>query len=105
MTQVPRRGALGTEGTTMRINIRVHTRAHKDAVGGRYGSEDPPTLVVRVRAAPVDGLANAACVKALAMAFEVPRNRVKIVAGASARSKVVDVEGADPQRLKDLLGS
>jgi hypothetical protein len=90
---------------TMRINVRVHTRAHDEAVGGRYGHGDPPTLVVRVRAAPTEGLANAACVKALAAAFGVPRNGVKIVTGARARRKVVDVQGADPNRLKSLLES
>lgn len=89
----------------MRINIRVHTRTRKDAVGGRYGSGDPPTLVVRVRAAPTEGLANAACVKALAEAFGVPRSGIRIVSGASARSKVVDVEGAEPERLASLLAS
>jgi uncharacterized protein YggU (UPF0235/DUF167 family) len=89
----------------MRIKIRVHTRAQNDAVGGRYGYDDPPTLVVRVRAAPTEGLANAACVKALATAFGVPRNGVKIVTGARARSKVVDVPGADPNRLRSLLES
>jgi len=89
----------------MRIKIRVHTRAQHDVVGGRYGRDDPPTLVVRVRAAPTEGLANAACVKALAAAFGVPRNGVKIVTGARARSKVVDVQGADANRLKSLLES
>jgi uncharacterized protein (TIGR00251 family) len=90
---------------TMRIKIRVHTRARDDGVGGRYGSDDPPTLVVRVRAAPTEGRANAACVKALAEAFGVPRDGVKIVTGSRARSKVVDVQGADPNRLRSLLES
>jgi uncharacterized protein YggU (UPF0235/DUF167 family) len=87
----------------MRIKIRIHTRAPNDAVGGRYGCDDPPTLVVRVRAAPTEGLANAACVKALALAFGVPRSQVTIVTGARSRSKVVDVQGGDPVRLRRLL--
>ena len=88
---------------TMRIGVRVQTRAQSDFVGGRYGSADPPVLVVRVRAAPTTGQANAACVAALAKAFGVSRKAVSIVAGARGRSKLVDVQGADPLRLKSLL--
>jgi uncharacterized protein YggU (UPF0235/DUF167 family) len=87
----------------MRINVRVQTRAQSDLVGGRYGSADPPILVVRVRAAPIAGQANTACVAALAKAFGVPRKEVTIVAGARGRSKIFEVQGADPLRLKSLL--
>ena len=88
----------------MRIHIRVQTRARDDRAGGRYGEGDPPILIVRVRAAPHEGRANAACRKTLAEAFGVPRQAVTIVAGASARSKIVEVQGADPARLELLLG-
>lgn len=87
----------------MRINVRVKTRAQSDFVGGRYGSADPPTLVVHVRAAPSAGKANAACEAALAQAFGVARDAVTIVAGARGRSKIVEVRGADPARLNSLL--
>jgi uncharacterized protein YggU (UPF0235/DUF167 family) len=87
----------------MRIVIRVQTRARNDFVGGRYGNGDPPILVVRVRAAPEAGNANAACVKSLAQAFGVPRRAVTIVTGARGKSKIVDVQGADPNRLQTLL--
>jgi len=87
----------------MRITIRVHTRAQRDFVGGRYGSGDPPTLVVHVRAAPHAGQANTACINALAGAFGVPKHAVKIVAGGRARSKIVEVQGADAARLEALL--
>lgn len=87
----------------MRISVRVQPRAQTDFVGGRYGNADPPILVVRVRAAPTDGQANAACVAALAKAFGVSRNAVTIVSGARGRSKLVDIEGADPLRLTRLL--
>jgi uncharacterized protein len=89
----------------MRIHVRVHPRARQDHVGGRHGDGEPPTLIVRVRAAPHAGEANAACRKALAEAFGVPRRDVTIVAGATSRSKTVEVQGADPARLQTLLGS
>lgn len=87
----------------MRINVRVQTRARADFVGGRYGDSDPPSLIVRVRAVPYEGLANAACLEVLAEAFGVPRRAVRIIAGASARSKIVEIDGADPTRFDELL--
>jgi uncharacterized protein len=88
----------------VRIQVRVHPRARQDHVGGRHGEGEPPTLIVRVRAAPHDGEANAACQKVLADAFGVPRQAVTIVTGAKSRSKTIEVDGADATRFQDLLG-
>jgi uncharacterized protein len=87
------------------MHIRVHPRARQDQVGGRYGDGEPPTLIVRVRAAAHAGEANAACREVLAEAFGVPRQAVTIVAGAKSRSKTVEVVGADATRLAALLGT
>lgn len=87
----------------MQIRVRVRPLARSNEVGGRYGDGDPPVLVVRVQAGPYEGRANASCIEALAQAFDVPRHAVTIVAGKSARSKLVEVQGADPARLASLL--
>lgn len=50
-------------------------------------------LKVRVRAAPSDGEANAALVALIAKALGLPRARVSIVAGATARLKRVRILG------------
>jgi uncharacterized protein len=44
-------------------------------------------LVLRVRERPVDGAANAACVRALAQAYQVPPSAVELVSGARNRAK------------------
>ena len=95
---------MGRLVATMRIHIRVQTRAREDVVGGRYGNDEPPILIVRVRAAPHEGRANAACVRALAEALGVPRQAVRIAAGERSKSKIVEVRGADPARIDTLLG-
>jgi uncharacterized protein len=79
-------------GRPFRGSIRVRPGASRTAVGGQYG--EPPALVVRVTARAADGRANAAVVVALAQALGVPRSRIAIVAGRTARSKVVEI--ADP---------
>jgi uncharacterized protein len=87
----------------VRITVRVRPGARATMVGGRYGSADPPVLVVRVAEPAVDGRANRACVTALAAALGVRTTGIRIVAGASARTKLLDVEGADPSRVAALL--
>jgi uncharacterized protein len=82
-----------------RIAVKVHPRAKKSAVTGRLGD----AYKLALAAAPVDGKANDECVRFLAELAGVPRSRVRIVAGAASRSKVVEFEGVDQAALDRLL--
>jgi uncharacterized protein (TIGR00251 family) len=53
-------------------------------------------LRVRVAAPPVDGAANAAVLRLLADLLGVPRSRLEIASGASARHKRVTIAGLTP---------
>lgn len=53
----------------------------------------PPLVRARVSAPPVGGQANAALVKLLAQRLRVPKSRISVVRGQTAREKVVRVEG------------
>ena len=59
-------------------------------------------LKVRVAAPPVDGAANAALVELLAAALGIPRRGVRIVSGASSRSKVVEIDGVAVENIRRL---
>jgi len=59
--------------------------------------------VVGVSAPAVDGRATAAALTAVAAAFGIRRQAVTLVAGAASRTKILDVEGADPAVLERLL--
>ncbi len=72
-------------------------------VGGRYGDSEPAVLIARVAARAVEGKANAVTVRALAEALGVPHSLVRIVAGERARTKVVEVESANPDVVAALL--
>jgi hypothetical protein len=61
-----------------------------DAVDG-FGSDG--ALRVRVRAAPVDGAANAALLRLLADRIDVARGAVRLVSGSSGRRKLIEVSG------------
>ena len=75
----------------MRVAIRVRPGASRTRVGGAYGER----LVVAVGARAVDGAATEAALDAVAKAFGVRRWAVTLVAGATSRDKVVQIELAD----------
>jgi uncharacterized protein YggU (UPF0235/DUF167 family) len=56
-----------------------------------------------VSARAVGGQATEAALAAVADAFGVRRRAVTLVAGATSRTKIVEVDGADPAILRRLL--
>ncbi|HVY10349.1 MAG TPA: DUF167 domain-containing protein [Mycobacteriales bacterium] len=87
----------------MRVVVRVYPGAARSQVGGRYGEGEPPSLVVRVRERAVEGKANEAVLRAVARAFGLPRTRVRLVTGARSRTKLLELDGAEPDQLVALL--
>ena len=79
--------------------IHVTPRARHDAVRGTHGD----ALPVSVKAPPVSGKANRACVDVLAQALGVPASAVQLDPGARGRRKRVRVRG-DPRQLSARLG-
>ena len=60
-------------------------------------------MVVRVSARASGGQATAAALAAVAAAFGVPSSAVTLVAGATSRTKILDVAGADRAVMEQLL--
>jgi len=83
----------------VRITVRVRPGSARAGVGGQHDG----ALVVRVHQRAVDGQATDAALSALAAAFGVRRQAVTLVSGATSRTKIVDIEGADPAELERLL--
>ena len=73
----------------MRLSVLVRPRSARTEVGGEHAG----ALVVRVREPAVDGRATEATLRALAVALGVRRGALRLVTGAGARHKVIDVEG------------
>ena len=87
------------------LEIRVRPNASRNKVGGTAG--DPPRLVVAVQAPAVDGKANAAVIKELALAFKLRARDFTIVHGELARDKGLIVNADEielAKRLEELSG-
>ena len=82
-----------------RITVKAHPRARRSAITGRLGD----AWKLDLAAPPVDGKANEECVRFLAALAGVPRSRVRVVTGAAARIKVVEIEGVAQADLEKLL--
>jgi uncharacterized protein (TIGR00251 family) len=92
----PRGGARGRPSPAL-LCVRVTPRSPRDAVVG--WEED--ALRVRVTAAPADGAANRAVIDLLARHFDVPKSRIAIVRGETAREKWVRVADLDLAALRE----
>jgi len=79
----------------VRFGVRLIPRtATNDIDGVAEGA-----LRVRVSAPPVDGAANETLLRLLADTLGIPRRDVRLVSGASARQKVVAVDGVDADSI------
>lgn len=80
------------------VPLRVTPRAASDEL-----SFDGTGLRVRVTAPPVKGAANAAIIALLARRLHVPKSSITLVRGASAREKLVAIEGIAAAELRARL--
>ena len=85
-------------GGRVRFSVRVQPRASSDAIVGVHGN----SLKIRLTAPPVDGAANESLVKFLSGIFAVPRRSIKILAGESSRTKIVEIEGVTERDVHRL---
>jgi uncharacterized protein (TIGR00251 family) len=78
--------------------VRVQPRASCDEFAGEYKSG----LKIRLTAPPVDGRANEALRKFLALRLNVPVTAVRIAAGERSRTKRIEISGVSPARIRAL---
>lgn len=82
-----------------RLAVHVQPRAARTEVVGMHGD----AVKLRLAAPPVDGAANEELIRYLAERIGVPRRAVRVVAGASARRKVVEVDGVSTDAARRAL--
>lgn len=92
-------GPIRTAGDAVTITIKVQPRAGRNEVAGAEGG----AVKIRLKAPPVDGEANAACIAFLSDLLAVPKSAVQIVAGITSRQKVVRVRGLSAEAVKAAI--
>ena len=90
--------AVDSHGTAVRFQVRLQPRASRDEISGVVGG----ALRVRLHAPPVDGAANEALIAFLADRLAISRRGVRIVAGATSRTKTIEVEGVSTAAVERL---
>jgi uncharacterized protein len=87
----------------VRLSVKVASRAARSGIAGIAADADGRScLAVRVTAPPEAGKANAELIRLLARRLGLPASGLRLVGGASARRKVVQVDGR-PDELADRL--
>jgi len=81
------------------VALRVQPRASRERIQGLRGD----AIAIQLKAAPVDGAANAALLKLLARELQVPARCIELVRGSSARSKWIRVEGWTAEQVRAAL--
>ena len=82
------------------VTLRVTPRADRTEVVGRRADG---VIAVRVTAAPADGKANAAVIKAIADALGTRPSGLTLVSGHTGRDKRVQVDSLTPDELTSAL--
>jgi uncharacterized protein (TIGR00251 family) len=86
-----------TNGCT--LNVRVHPGARRNAITGTHDG----ALKISLTTPPTDGRANAALIAFLADHLHIPRTYIKLVTGATTRTKTLHLEALTPEALTAAL--
>lgn len=70
----------------MKINVRIKPNARRSKV-----EKTEQGYTVYVNEPPIENRANIALVESLSDHFDVPKSRIKIVAGLKSKNKVVEI--------------
>jgi len=85
------------------LHLRVVPNASRDSIEGCTEG----MLRLKLRAVPVEGAANAACIRYLSKAFGFPKSRLEILRGEKSREKWIWFKEVDQavlnQRLDKIL--
>jgi uncharacterized protein len=91
--------ALQPCGADVLLPVAVQPRASRNAVAGLHGN----ALKLLLTAPPVEGAANAACLRFLADLLGISRARLSIVKGAKGRQKLIGVTDMSSDALRARL--
>jgi len=81
------------------LRIHVIPNAKIDSIVGEHGS----AVKIKLRAAAVEGKANAALIRFLAEQMELPRHAIVLQRGHKSRDKLIRVDGLSQEEVRRRL--
>ena len=88
-----------TDGVLLRVYVQP--RASREGIAGYHGD----ALKIRLKAPPVEGAANAACIRFLASLFGLPQTNLSIKTGHKSRLKLIEMEGISVEEVKKVIAA
>ncbi len=85
---------------SVRFSVHVKPRSSRTRV---EGVREDGSLIVALKAPPVDGAANAELIKLLSRGLGVKKAAMSIASGHNARRKLIDVVGLVPDEVRARL--
>lgn len=88
----------GKDGIVLKLYIQP--RASKNEIIGIY---DGVALKIRLTSPPVEGAANAACIKLIADILGIRKNQIELVSGQKSRIKQIKIIGISLKEAENSL--
>lgn len=85
--------------SSVRIAVYVQPRAKCTEIAGRHGTD----IKIRIAAPPIDQAANEALLAFIVQRLGVRHRDVRLIAGATSRRKVLEIDGLAAERIQALL--
>ena len=82
------------------LKVRLQPRASRDGIDGLLGD----ALKVKVTAPPLEGRANKAVKKLLAVRLGLTPSQIEIIAGERSREKLLRISGISRAEMEKSLG-
>ncbi|MGN6209658.1 DUF167 family protein [Asticcacaulis sp.] len=88
----------------VKLFVRLTPKSSVERIDG-WDTDDKGRrfLKVRVRAAPIEGRANEALIAFLAKSLKLPKSRLSLLTGDTARLKQIEIDGLDEAELEALI--
>lgn len=86
-----------TDGVLLRVYVQP--KASREGIAGYHGD----ALKIRLKAPPVEGEANAACIRFLASLFGLPQTNLSIKTGHKSRLKLIEMEGVSIEEIRKVI--
>jgi uncharacterized protein (TIGR00251 family) len=93
--------AIRQDGADVLLTVHVQPRASQNLLV----SELPDRITLRLTAPPVEGAANAACRAFLAAWLDLPKSRILVLRGETARRKVIRIRNGEASQILARLQS